>query len=170
MVFSVSIRGVGRKDYSIQVQRSVQPVISRRVNRITWYLYWAAPLPTLIYPNYYATTPLQFFDENNNLTETAPRVPYHIFEINASTEMNAVMFVGLMRFASMDDYLAWIMERWYGDHYGYGVAKGKYTAGLKTEPGRVYSVGFAVYSEFPAFDVKINIHAVEEDPAEYRNV
>lgn len=159
--------GLGRKDYSAGVEKSVQPVVANRTPRISWSWGYLA-LPSVVYPNFYATMPIFFYDEYDNLVTVAPRVPYHMFEIELSSPIGGLVFVGFQRFASLADFWAWNVEKWYGDFYGYGRAKTRYTAGIKTEEGKLYSVSYGVYSELPNFDVDMDIKGIEEDPLEYR--
>lgn len=165
--YSVAPAGIGKRDFSVAIQRSTAMVIAPRTNRIAWNVTYPG-LATFPWPNCWGTGPWLFFDEDNNIVDVAPRTPYHIFEGEASSPMNALTLWAFLRFPSMADYFAWNWDRWYGDYYGYGKARMKLTSGIKTEFGCVYTAVFSVYSEFPTFDVTLDVHGVEEDPDEYR--
>lgn len=159
--FSVPKLGIGRRDYSKCIEYAAQASFRGHQVRISWSADYI-DVDTLPYSDRYGAR-LLFFDAEGKVTTCAPATPYHIYELIGSTERNALLLAGLYRFASEDDVNIFNVEKWYGDIHGYGKVEMRYTAGIKTVPGRIYYVGFAEYSEQPTFSIRLIINALMEE-------
>ena len=98
--FSVSALGVGRKDYSVNVEASVEAMIRSHQLRVTWNLI-AEDVPTLAFPECYWLS-LFFMNYAGGLVLVAPSdVRYAIYGLSVSGRLNALTICGLDQFESI---------------------------------------------------------------------
>jgi len=158
--FTVPAKGIGRKDYSRNVDFAVQPTLRGHQGRQNWYAEWT--LPTVPFGYIYVAY-LRFFDAEGNLVYPAPDIPYHLYRMVVTTERNALILVALYRFASWADMMVFNYDKWYGDLFGYGEAELRFTNGIKTEEGKLYAVAFSEYSEEATFTAHFLVNSLREE-------
>jgi len=154
--------GVGRKDYSEDIQYSVEQQI-RSLQQRFFYSVKYINLTGLVYPNVYEA-PLSFLVDSI-LQNTAPKKPYLFYLVEVSSERNALVVVAFNRYASYADYLAGIVAEHLGTVFGYGVAKLSLTKGLPTLEGSVYTVQFAELCGLN-FNMDVTLHGLIGGPEE----
>lgn len=158
--FTVAVKGIGRRDYSRAVEFASQATMKGHQVRSN-YAYDFYDVPTVPYPYAYSFL-LDWFNAEGEIVTPAPDIPYHIYKLILTTGRKALAIVGLYRFLSEDDFWIGLIDKWYGDIYGYNAAELVYTNGIKTEEGKVYAVALAEYSEQAAFDIHITINTLME--------
>ncbi len=166
LTYAVVSQGVGKRDYSLTVEKSTEPVISHRHRRASYSGTWAG-IPTNVYPGWYLNWPMQWINEYGIGVDVAPRLPYHIYEIEVATPLSCLVYLSFWRFDSLADWDIFNPDAWYGDIYGYRKARFLWSRGLTIIEGKVYAIGFGVYSELPLFDLTVDAHSLIEDPNEY---
>jgi len=59
--------------------------------------------------------------------------------------------------------MIWNVDKWYGDVWGYSKATLYFTTGIKTEEGKVYCAIASEYSAASQFQLRLTIHALQEE-------
>lgn len=158
--FTVTPTGVGRKDYSQNVEVSVEPVIRSHLSRINWWAewpYWTPPYP------YTWDLILPFFNKAGAVLDYVPEdIIYHIYDIYLYGKYNALT-PAILRKYSYPDYI--FLEE-VAAIYGYGGAHLWISRGYKCEVGRVYTVSGTQWSEKPTFTIDLLVHGMTDLPAE----
>ena len=159
--FPVTARGVGRRDYSDAIEfasaATAKGLQARAANTARYF-----GVPVVAWPDFWVMLFL-FADEYRVVSEVAPRIAYHIFNIEVAGEGAALTLAGLYRFATYDDIWMWNVDKWYGDMFGYGKAALDYTKGIKTAEGKYYLIAFSQYTEKPSFNVHIKVNMLNEE-------
>lgn len=152
--FTVGTTGVGRKDYSRDVQYSTEPIIRSRQLRF-FYALRGINQPSLTFP--WTDEWLLRFPVNGVLQDTAPATPFILQQISGAADRNALVVLALLRYASLQDYLNYNIAAYYGISYGYGKTELTFTKGIPTIEGHVYTVYVAEWSgELFNFNLAIN--------------
>jgi hypothetical protein len=151
---------VGRKDYSLLVERSVAPVMRSHQTRVSWTDY--STLDTVDYPEAYVA-PLGFWIDSTLVyyvpaQEDGKPVKYVLHDIEVSGNRDAVTLAGLCKYSYPD--LVFIEN--ICSVFGQRSASIHLTKGHVMEPGRLYCVLFAQYSTSPDFTYSVTVHAIED--------
>jgi hypothetical protein len=151
---------VGRKDYSLLVERSVSPIMRSHQTRSNWTAY--GTLDTLEYPNVWAA--LLGFWVGGTLVVYVPAqedgkpVRYVLHDIEVSGNRDAVTVAGLYKYSYPDySFVEAICSVW-----GQRSASIHLTKGHVMEPGRVYGVLCSQYSEFSDFTYSMTVNVIED--------
>lgn len=159
-LFAVPSKGIGRKDYSDQVE-----FVSYATMKGIQYRYQLTAkftLPTLPYPDFYVSL-YRFVNRDGVLVYPAPDIPYHLYSVECAGETKELMMAGVYRFNTYDDIWIWNVDEWYGDVYGYGKVKLQYSKGIRTVEGKYYLLALAQWSEAPTFVFNDTDHLLRED-------
>jgi len=156
MAFTVDVRGVGRKDYSQNVEVFTEPFIRSRQLRFFYSLRYTA-LGALAYPNVYEA-PLAFL-VNGQLQNTAPKTPYLFSLLTIVANRNALVALQFNRYDSEQDYLNMNIAEVLGVVYGYTKTQLQFTKPIPTREGSVYSVYIAEWSNLN-FNLELAIHGL----------
>jgi hypothetical protein len=131
-VTAITATGVGRKDYSQQIEHSVEALIRSHLTRVAWAFTYNFPAGYT-----WALIGLPLGD-----LWPAPSTLYHLYDLDISLDKNVFVEVGFYEFLSLADYLAFNPSREFGGTCGYGDEFVNYVKGVKTIPGRYYAVLF----------------------------
>lgn len=154
--FNIATVGIGRADYSQNVEYSTEPLIRSHLWRRVWSAYVA--FPTLPYPNVYGII-LPFEDREGNVLYYAPEdVEYMIYDILIGGDYNALTIAGLQKLRWPDFALIETVA----EVYGYGESSVSLTKGHKCEPGVVYVALANQWSEKPFFDISFTAHGMAD--------
>jgi hypothetical protein len=157
---SVVSLGVGRKDYSLLVERSVSPIMRSHQTRSIWTAY--ATMDTVAYPNAYGAT-LGFWVGDTLVDyvlaqEDGKPVRYVLHDIEVSGNRDAATVAGLYKFSYPDySFVEAICQV-----FGQRSASVHLAKGHVMEPGRVYYVVYAQYSEFSDFTYSLTVTAIKD--------
>lgn len=160
--FTIAPGGIGRRDYSLAIEYASQPTLKGFQARNNWAADYV-DVPKLLSFEWIYVDSLGFYDAEGNLHAEAPvGIVNHIYYVGVSSSRKALVSVGLSVFASYADYWDWIGEKVLGLVNGYGIAELEFTAGINTEPGKVYAILWGEYSEELTFDMRYTVNALEE--------
>lgn len=153
----VSPTGIGRKDYSQNIEFSVEKAI-RSLQQRFFYSYNYAGLPALVFPNVYETR-LQFLVDGV-LQFTAPStMPWMLYLVEVTTNTNSLCVVTLNRYSTLQAYLDGNITEHLGTVFGFVEAKMDFTKGIPTVGGSIYSLQIGEFSGFD-FDMDVVIHGL----------
>lgn len=154
---AVTASGVGRKDYSQDVQYSVETQL-RSLQERFFFSYHFTTLGALVFPNVYES-PLQFLVGNGLQFEAPSTNPWMFYLAEATTDTVNLAVVALNRYASYQDFLNGIIAENGGTMLGFLEAKLDFTKGIPTIAGSVYSIQYGVYSGAP-FNLDLVVHGL----------
>lgn len=155
--FSVTPSGVARKDYSQNVEYSVEKEI-RSLQERFFYSYSYTDLATVAFPDVYESL-LQFLVGGVLQNEAPSQNPWMFYLVEATTNTNNLIVATLNRYLSYQDYLAGTVYDFLGTAFGFVEAKLEFTKGIPTVAGSLYSVQYAVFSGAD-FDLDLVIHGL----------
>jgi len=147
--YDVKARGIGRKDYTLSVERSTSALYTPTMRQEIFIMRYAGILPTLPYPSVYLFI-IPMPQEDGTWGWEASSIVMHFAEISVTIGSNHLALTGLIRWASLDDYFAFIVAENFPQMYGYGATYLSFTVGIPTQPGSVYTVVGAFWSTNPA--------------------
>lgn len=155
--FSATPTGVGRKDYSQNVEYSVEREI-RSLQERFFYSYRFDALSAVTFPDVYESQ-LQFLIDGVLYDEAPTIEPWMFYLINVTSDRNALCVVTFNRYASKADYDTGTIAENLGTAFGYQEAKLELTKGIVTQAGSVYSIQ---YADFCAtnFNMDVVIHGL----------
>jgi hypothetical protein len=156
MAFVVETKGIGRRDYSENIEVATEPFIRSRQLRFFYSIRYTA-LAALTYPNVYEA-PLVFL-VNGQLQDAAPSTPYLFSFLTAAANRNALVALQFNRYESYQDYLNGNIAEVLGCSYGYEKTDLRFTKPIPTREGSVYSVYIAEFSNL-AFNLELAIHGL----------
>lgn len=150
--FIVTPKGVGRKDYSKTTERSTQPFITPTLRQDRIEMHADFTLAVFPFPSAWQfLIPLP--QEDGTWWYEASSIVTHIFEIHVSLRTNHLVTLGLLRYASIDDYPL-IPER-APQIFSYGKANLTYSKGIPTQKGSLYSILASGWPDTPTQDITI---------------
>ncbi len=147
--FSVTPLGVGLPDYSINVEYGTSDLIRSDQGRVMYSAAYTG-VPTLPFFNIYGVALAGLVP--------ASALPFHFYEIQFATLINALVYGGFARY----DESGVVLEQIMAQKFGYGVVKLKFTKGIPTIEGKYYYILFAVFSGNPTFDLNVNLAGLVE--------
>lgn len=154
---TISATGVGRKDYSQNVEYSVEREI-RSLQERFFFSYRFDGLSAVSFPDVYESA-LQFLINGTLQFEAPSTEPWMFYLIEATSDRDALCVVTLNRYTSYANYLAGTIAEAIGTAFGYQDAKLELTKGIATEAGSVYSIQYADFCEGD-FNMDIIIHGL----------
>lgn len=136
--FVVPAKGIGRMDYSSAIERATQPFVTPalRQDRFAGAGSWI--LPVFPFPFAWASL-LPMPQEDGTWDWPASTIPVHFFELNVSIKTNHLVTLGLLRYASIDDYIAGIIAERSPQIFSYNNAELTFLKGIPTQPGSLYA-------------------------------
>jgi hypothetical protein len=138
--FTVPTTGVGRKDYSLQTEFSVQPYIRSHQMPILYYL--SMTLPSLPYGNAWVTI-FPFRQEKGGLGFEVSVYPYFFYNLTLSTNRNTLLYAGLGRWDSYARLTAGLPpDETVCEKFDYGTVSINFIKGVRLKKGSAY--GFMV--------------------------
>lgn len=158
MTFPVTPEGVGKKDYSMTIERSVEPVVLSHQVGYTEYGHFTA-IPYIPFP-WVWTFALTFVQADGSVDIYA----YHsaiITGISCKLKRNTLTISALYEYATLADFMAGVPLNRYGTTYGYGHAVVNFGRGVKTTRGRIYAILGTDWGGGD-FDLDINAYGVED--------
>jgi len=149
-LFTAPVKGIGRKDYTAKVERSTATLYNPSLKQEIFIMEYLGPLSTLPYPNLYLMV-IAMPQEDGTWGWEASTITMHFMEMSITIGSNNLTLIGLLRFASLADYDAFIRGELppaenFPQMYGYGNAKLNYTLGIPTQPGSVYAIVWGFWS------------------------
>lgn len=157
--FTVVPTGVGRSDWSQNVELAVQAEVRSHQYRYNWAV--EAELDTYAFPDTHFVL-LEFQDEAGNILNYVPSdVKYLIYDLFMSGNYGALTIAALEKYSYplvLTDPNAAYLET-IAMIFGYGSAKIKITEGHLAEPGRAYMVTLNQWSEQATFTASFVVHA-----------
>lgn len=158
---TITPTGVGRKDWTQQVEVSVEQQLRSLQQRFFYSVHYTG-LAGVVFPNVYES-PLSFL-VNGVLQNTAPTTrPWMFYLCEVSTDKNCLCVIAFNRYNSYSDYLAGNVAEHLGTAYGYGSAKLIFTKGIPTTPGSVYTIQYAELCGV-VFNMDVTIHGLIGGP------
>lgn len=154
---SVTASGVGRKDYSQNVEYSVEKEL-RSLQERFFYSYQFVGLNTLVLPNVYESL-LQFLVGNSLQYEAPSQNPWMFYLAELTAHTNNLAVITFNRYLDYAHYLAGTVEERLGTAFGFLEAKLEFTKGIPTVAGSLYSVQYGVFSG-ANFDCDLVIHGL----------
>lgn len=153
--------GIGRKDYTRNIEVSVMQAVRPKQIRFFYNLHFGAgayppivPLPLVweeVFPFWETVTPPYRY------TNIAPARPHIFYLLSETLNRNCLIALSLNRYNSWSDYLAGLVAEQYGAVYGYEEALLKYTKGIPSIRGNVYTITLAYYTRL-AVEIELTIH------------
>lgn len=160
---AVTASGVGRPDYSENIEYSIEQQIRSLQERFFYSVRYTG-LAGVIYPNVYEA-PLSFL-VNGALQFAAPtQKPWVFYLVQSSSGRNALVVIALNRYNNYTEYLNGNIAERLGTTFGYGIATLAFTKGIPTVPGSVYSVQYAEFCGLQ-FNMDVTIHGLIGGPEE----
>jgi len=138
-LFTVRAKGIGRRDYTTRVERSTTTLYSPSLKQEVFIMRYAGVLATVPFPSVYLFV-IPMPQEDGTWGYEASSIMMHFMEMSLTIRSNSLTLIGLLRFASLDDYYAFIIAENFPQIYGYTRAKLSYTKGIPTQPGSVYVI------------------------------
>lgn len=154
---NVVATGVGRKDYSQNVEYSVEKEI-RSLQERFFYSYQFANLNALVLPNVYESL-LQFLVDSSLQFDAPSAMPWMFYLVEATTDTNNLIVMTFNRYLNYQDYLLGTVAERLGTSFGFLEAKIELTKGIPTVAGSLYSVQYGVFSGAP-FNMDLVIHGL----------
>jgi len=139
--FDVTAKGIGRKDYSRAIERSIQPFLTPTLRQTTFTATATWTVAVTIFPVAYASA-VSMPQEDGSWDWLASSIPVHFFEVYVSIMTNHLVTVSLVRYNSVADYLAGIIAEWSPEIFGYGNANLTFHKGIPTQEGSLYAIRF----------------------------
>jgi len=153
-LFTAPIKGIGRKDYTAKVERSTATLYNPSLKQEIFIMEYWGTLSTLPYPSvYFFIIPMP--QEDGTWGWEASAITMHFMEMSFTIGSNNLTLIGLLRFASLADYDAFIIAENFPQMYGYGNTKLNYTLGIPTQPGSVYAIVGGFWSSSVAEEVSM---------------
>jgi len=153
-VFPVTPTGVGRRDYSQNVEQAVEPIIRSHLTRIIWtnrYL-----LPTLEWGVDFYAAPLAFEDLEGNVTDYVPQDPkYTIYSVQLTGSSDTLTECRLIKYTRNLVLVEDICRS-----FEYGGAKANFEKGYVCEPGYMYFVVVNQWTDKPFFEAAFVVTGV----------
>lgn len=144
-VFNVEAKGIGMRDYTVRVERSTAALYTPSLRQEVFIMRYAGVLPTPPYPSVYLFV-IPMPQNDGTWGWEASTIAMHFTEMSFTINSNNLTLIGLIRFASLDDYLLFIIAENFPQMYGYGHTQIGYTLGIPTQPGSVYAVACGFWS------------------------
>jgi len=164
--FTVAPTGVGRSDYSQDIQAAVEPLTRSHQQRVSWSARYLLP-PYLFGEGYWAA-PLTFEDEEGTSQLYVPEAPkYCLYDFSTQVSQNALMENGLAKIEKIEAITdpTVIVENIF-KVYGYGKSSIRLTKGYICEPGYSYIVYITCYTEQPSYYVTTNVMGIDDTRVE----
>ena len=136
-VFDVQAQGVGRRDYTLRVERSTASLYTPSLRQLVFIARYSGILPTPPYPIVYLF-PIPMPQEDGTWDWEASSITMHFMEMSFTIGSNSLVQIGLLRFASLADYYAHIIAENFPQQYAYTHTEIGYTLGIPTQPGSMY--------------------------------
>lgn len=164
--YPVTTTGVGRKDYSINVQTAVEPIMRShqfRQNSVlpSFYVWPVLPFPAVLTAWYSWGAIIYFMDLQGNIIDYAPAdhaVVLHDISVTG-TDQTALTVCGLQKYSYPD----WTFIANVALTFGIGKAEIHLTKGHVCEAGIGYIVLFSQWPLFaPTFQVDLTVHGIED--------
>lgn len=154
-IFVVPATGVGRKDFSQNIELSVQPVIRSHLKRYA--VSGESTLPTIAYPNAWAVQ-LPFTDAAGNTVLVVPDdVKYVIYGVKTTGRRTALTMTGLVRIHGIPPVLEEICTL-----FGYGEAEQSILKGHVLEPGYEYYIYICQWSEAATYVATYHVQGLAD--------
>jgi len=147
-IFDVEAQGIGRRDYSLRVERSTAALAMPSLRQQLFIMLYYGTLPTLPYPSVYLFV-IPMPQEDGAWGYEASSIVMHFTEMSFTIGSNSLVLIGLLRFASLADYYAWIIAENFPQMYSYCHTEIEYTLGIPTQPGSVYAIACGFWSPNP---------------------
>lgn len=147
--YSVNTEGIGRKDYTLRVERSTASLYTPSLRQNVFIMRYEGVVPTLPYPSLYLFV-IPMPQEDGTWNWEASSVTMHFMEMSFAIGSNSLVLTGLIRFASLADYFAFIIAENFPQQYAYTHTEFGYTLGIPTQPGSVYTVISGFWSPYAA--------------------
>lgn len=166
--FAMTSRGVGRKDYSKAVEYSTQPYITPSLRQDRDIALGTFIEDTLPFPNAWMF-PLTLPQEDGTWDWLASSISTHFFEVFTSIKTNHLVVVGLLRYASIDDFFLDIVAERSPILYSYNKAELTFLKGIPTEVGSLYCLlaGAWPYTDgipdSPTFELTVGYTGIATD-------
>jgi len=138
--FAITARGVGRKDYSKTTERSIQPFPTPTLRQDRFNITGTVILPVIPFPWVYLFGPIPLPQEDGTWEYTASTISAHFFNLSASIKTNHLICLGLVRFASLDDFGWGIIAEQSPTIFSYNRVVLTFSVGIPTQEGSVYAV------------------------------
>lgn len=164
--FTVPVKGIGRKDYTAKVERSTATLYNPSLKQEVFIMRYAGVLYTVPFPSIYLfAIPLP--QEDGTWGYEASSIVMHFMEMSFTIRSSSLTQVGLLRFASLDDFYDFYFSgeiyanvglyngELYPQMYGYTSTKLSYTKGIPTQPGSMYVVVGGFWSSSMAEEVSM---------------
>ena len=153
-VFDVNVEGVGRRDYTLGVERSTATLYTPSLRQQVFIMRYAGILGTLPYPSVYLFA-IPMPQEDGTWGWEASSIMMHFVEMSFTIGSNNLTLIGLLRFASLADYFAFIIAENFPQMYAYSHTEIGYTLGIPTQPGSMYTVVCGFWSASAAEQVSM---------------
>lgn len=137
VTFVAPVKGVGRKDYSKAIEYSTQPYITPSLRQDRDIAIGTVTNPTLPFPTAWMF-PLLMPQEDGTWDWLASSITTHFFEVFTSIMTNHLVVVGLIRYASIDDFFLDIIAERSPILYSYNKAEVNFLKGIPTKVGSLY--------------------------------
>lgn len=170
-LYEAPVKGIGRKDYSKMVERSVTAfaTVALAQEWLTIYSkYCSIPVPA--FPDVYEVI-IPMPQEDGTWDWLASTIPTSWYDFSVHTDLNNLAYVGFQNYANLTDYFADIIHEQLGEVFGYRQAKLISSKGIPTEAGYLYTIRYAVWSTKPWAggvyqDVTIHSHGMVTEKAQ----
>lgn len=147
-VYTVPARGIGTKDYSIQIEHFTTPFITTSFKQAQVAASANYIIPTLPFPFGFVLH-MTLPQEDGTWAYEASTIPIYFYNVRASVRENYLSAVGLYRYANLADAIAGILAERFAVKFGYGSSEITFLKGIRTTPGSVYGIFFGCWSGAP---------------------
>jgi hypothetical protein len=156
--FTVSPTGVGRKDWSQDVQVQVEPLVRGHQQRDSWSARYLLPYPG----EWYGV--LTFIDENNDDILYVPDTPkYVLYDFSVEASQNILVSCGLAKIEKIETLTDPVnIIEWLFRVYGYGKQSVNISRGYVCEPGYTYLTDLNACTEQPYYYLTTNTFGLDD--------
>lgn len=137
---TVAAKGVGRRDYSRTIEHSIQPFPTPTLRQDRFNILSTVVLPVIPFPYEYLFGPIPMPQEDGTWGYTASSISVHFFNFSASIRTNHLIFVGLVRYASLEDFYYEIVAEQSPAIFSYNRVALTFSKGIPSKEGSVYAV------------------------------
>jgi hypothetical protein len=172
--FTVPAAGVGRVDFSENVEVATSALIRSHLVRTVWYGE-GIDMPAVPFPNLEWDVLLFFKSDGGTMpvlipgfedyTWDAGKIAEHLENFSLTTDYNSLMRVKFAIYKSVADLFADVPEKVLWDEWGYGAVEWAFSNGVPTTLGKIYGFQYSVYNNKPTFNLHVHVSSIREEVA-----
>lgn len=160
--FAVPAKGIGRKDYSTNVEHSTAALVTPSLRQQLFVAVYVGVLPCLAFPEQYQF-PLPMPQEDGSWDLEASSIMVHFTNMSLSLRSNNLVFIGLVRYASVEDMYVGIIAQRFPVAFNYTNVELSFTKGIVSEPSSVYVAAAGFWSAELEEEISLIVNGITTD-------